>query len=91
MSEQTGFFVIGLAVYCALFGLLGLWLGGYRNRSTEGIFLGLLLGPIGLIITILLPMGDEKIDNDTKNIGSGGGLDWRKTKEAKDWERKGRK
>jgi hypothetical protein len=43
--------VLGLA-----FGILSSWLAGGRGRSSlEGFLLGLLLGPLGLIIELILP------------------------------------
>jgi len=37
------------------FALLGAVLGRERGRVNEGLLLGLLLGPIGILITLLLP------------------------------------
>jgi hypothetical protein len=81
----------GLLVYLVIFGALGMWLGEMRNRSREGAVLGCLLGPIGLIITILLPMGQERARAPlAEHGGSGGGLAWRDSKEGRDWSRKSR-
>ncbi len=39
-------------MFCAF---VGAWLGDKRNSMYEGFFLGLVFGPIGCIIAILLP------------------------------------
>jgi hypothetical protein len=40
-----------------LFGFLGAWFGGQRNRAAEGFMLGLFLGPFGWLLALLLPSG----------------------------------
>jgi hypothetical protein len=81
----------GLLVYFVIFGALGMWLGEMRNRSREGAFLGVLLGPIGLVITMLMPEGQKREKAPRADCGSsGGGLAWRESKEARDWSRKSR-
>jgi hypothetical protein len=42
-----------------IFGTVGAVLGGTVNKSGAGLFLGLLLGPIGWIIVFLLPRDSE--------------------------------
>lgn len=44
-----------LMVFWVLSAMFGAWLGGQRNRAAEGFFLGLVLGPLGWIIALLLP------------------------------------
>ena len=83
--------VAGLLIYLVLFGAAGMWLGEMRKRSFEGAVLGCLLGPIGLIITMLLPMGQERERAPREErSSSGGGLAWRNTKEARDYAKKSR-
>lgn len=83
--------VASLLIYLVLFGAAGMWLGEMRKRSFEGAVLGCLLGPIGLIITMLLPVGKESERAPRLDRGSsGGGLAWRNTKEARDWSKKSR-
>ena len=40
--------------------LVGYLIGNSRGRGTEGVFFGLLLGPIGWIITLLFPEAGAK-------------------------------
>jgi hypothetical protein len=48
--------VVAYAIAVILIGVLGSYVAGAKGRSgSEGFFLGLLLGPIGLIIVALLP------------------------------------
>jgi hypothetical protein len=54
-SEVTIIYGIGLALL--LFGIIGMLVGGEKDRPGAGFLLGLFLGPIGLIIAILLPYG----------------------------------
>ena len=52
-------FVLILLGSVILFGSLGCWVGGLKRRGKEGAILGALLGPIGLIVAVLLPPGEE--------------------------------
>ncbi len=47
------------AVSALICGLIGLLLGQSKNRQVEGLFLGLLLGVIGLIIVVCLSPKEE--------------------------------
>lgn len=40
---------------CFLFGLLGAAIGYFRGRVQVGFFLGLLFGPVGVLIVLCLP------------------------------------
>lgn len=47
---------LALSVVSAVaFGLAGRWLGAMRGHSVAGFWFGALLGPIGLVITCLMP------------------------------------
>lgn len=49
-------FLIVLAVGCCLFGCFGAWVACQKNRGfDEGLALGLLFGPFGVLIEALLP------------------------------------
>jgi hypothetical protein len=49
-------FIFVIIVSCAVFGATGYWVAGVKRRSTdEGMWLGVLLGPLGVIIETLLP------------------------------------
>ncbi len=56
-----------------------------RNRANEGMILGLLLGPLGLLIAVLLPEKPYDGGSANGNTTAGGGLDWRNTAEGKRW------
>lgn len=96
MSAADGIsylWVFAMIGYLFGFGCLGLWIGGFKKRSTEGMILAIVLGPIGLIITLLLPEGNEKPQTEKPSVSlfgsrSSDGLAWRKTKEAKEWAKK---
>jgi hypothetical protein len=90
-QENLIVLVAGLLIYLVLFGAAGMWLGEMRKRAFEGAVLGCLLGPIGLIIIMLLPMGQERERaSRVERSSSGGGLAWRDTKEARDYAKKSR-
>lgn len=53
MSEQVAvFFVLGLITSLA-FGGISAWIGAQKDSAGAGFILGLLLGPIGILITAL--------------------------------------
>lgn len=97
MSAADGIsylWVFAMVGYLFGFGCLGLWIGGFKKRGTEGMILAILLGPIGLVIAVLLPEGTEKAPSEKFSESlfgsskSSDGLAWRKTKEAKEWAKK---
>jgi hypothetical protein len=51
--------VVLLLLYLPLSLVLGVYLGSYRGRWLLGGFLGLLYGPIGLVIVLLTPEAPE--------------------------------
>lgn len=63
--------VTSLLLYVVIFGALGMWVGSYRRRAAEGAFLSAVLGPIGLIVALLLPMGPEKMPGETFSLAFG--------------------
>lgn len=51
---------MGYVVLWFLMGLIGAWIGSEKGRSTDGFCLGVLLGPIGLVIIALMrPVGGQ--------------------------------
>ena len=40
--------------YVAAFGIAGMLIGGNKNAEVAGVFLGVLLGPIGLLIAAIV-------------------------------------
>ena len=54
------FWLMCFLLWVVIFGALGMWIGSYRRRGKEGAFLSAMLGPIGMVIVLLLPMGPEK-------------------------------
>jgi len=71
--------ILIVVVVCSLlfFPVLGVWVGGMRNRGMEGFLLGLLLGPLGVLIAALLPRGDAAANSEAwTEIASvvGGGI-----------------
>lgn len=80
--------LIGVILYLIFFGFLGNYLGAMRRRSFEGMWLGILLGPIGCIIALLMPEGKEEVN---RSYDQGQGLSWRKTKEGQDYAKRKRK
>lgn len=46
--------VIGLVISCIIFGVLGAIVGSRREKGVMGFYLGLLLGPIGVIVAFAL-------------------------------------
>jgi hypothetical protein len=75
-------FIAVVALGALLMAGLGMWLGGMKNRGFEGMILGLLLGPIGLIIAILLPEGKPTEKTEIKEV-AGGGIPWRNSRDGK--------
>ena len=52
--------IIAFAVWCATIGL-GAYIAAQKGRQPiEGLAFGLLLGPLGLLIEVLLPDGQER-------------------------------
>ena len=43
--------------------ILGIWFGALKKRLWTGLFLGLFLGPIGLVIILLLPKKKSALDD----------------------------
>jgi hypothetical protein len=51
------FLIGGLAVVCAI---IGAWIGEAKCQRSAGFILGILLGPIGILIVCLLPAQEKK-------------------------------
>ena len=60
--DVLGFFVILVGL---VFGIVGLVLGATVEKRGAGFFLGLLLGPVGWIIVLLLPRDQESKEIST--------------------------
>lgn len=53
--------LVGLAVLWAIFAGLGYYVAGQRGRpEVEGVVLGFLFGPLGVLIVLLLPAGEPE-------------------------------
>jgi len=48
-------FLIFLVVGCIITGAIGAYVGRTKGRQTEGMLFGILLGPLGWIIVLLMP------------------------------------
>jgi len=49
--------IVAAIVVCFGLGGVGAWISGEKGRAAEeGFFLGLLLGPLGLVIAAVLPV-----------------------------------
>lgn len=55
MSDTTRLALLVAAALCLLFGLLGCVVGRMRSHGVAGFWLGFLLGPIGIVVSALLP------------------------------------
>jgi hypothetical protein len=54
------FICLLLAILACIFGGLGAWVATHKHRGTlEGFILGLLFGPLGVLVEALLPNGSE--------------------------------
>lgn len=59
--NTTGFVLILLiSGYLIVMAVLGEKIGAMKGRKDEGMWFGLLLGPLGLLITALLPENKEQ-------------------------------
>ena len=56
MDEEVLLFVIGGSVVMTL---LGWMIGASRGRPGAGLMCGLLLGPLGVILSLFLPAGES--------------------------------
>jgi hypothetical protein len=53
---DAGVFLVAAGAYALVFGGLGCWISSEKGREpAEGIFLGLLFGPLGCLIAVLMP------------------------------------
>lgn len=57
--DSIFFMIIGVILYMIIFGGIGHAIGKSKKREDDGLMWGILLGPLGWIITALLP---EKFD-----------------------------
>jgi hypothetical protein len=56
-----------LALAAVAFGGLGAWIGVQKQRGgSEGFVLGLLFGPLGVLVELFLPQGEEVADGPTR-------------------------
>lgn len=56
--------VLGAAVVAALIcAWFGYWVGGLHGHQTGGFLLGLVFGPLGVLIAVLLPDADLAAPN----------------------------
>jgi hypothetical protein len=53
-TDELAAVLCGLFALSVIFAALGLFFGIGKNRAIEGAVLGLLLGPIGLVVLMLL-------------------------------------
>lgn len=52
------FFIVAWLLTALVFGFLGMWVADQKSRpSSEGFLLGLLFGPLGVLIEAVLPNG----------------------------------
>ena len=56
-------YLMGLVFTLFVSVILGIWFGAMRKRLWTGFFLGLLLGPIGLVIILLMPKKKSALDD----------------------------
>ena len=55
------------ALAAVLFGGLGAWIGVQKQRgAAEGFALGLLFGPLGVLVELFLPQGEKVADSQRK-------------------------
>jgi hypothetical protein len=58
MSERVVYLMVVWGTSVLLFGGLGEWIAGRKNRDGfEGFFLGLVFGPVGMLVEVALPDG----------------------------------
>jgi hypothetical protein len=58
-GESRLIFSVGGFLLCGAFGAI---VGSYRGNETTGLWLGIFLGPIGILITALLPDNRKQTD-----------------------------
>ena len=75
--------LFGLVLIFGLSVLLGVWFGVMKKRLWTGFFLGLFLGPIGLIIILLLPKKESALDKFLNGDFSGETLQTGSSREAR--------
>jgi hypothetical protein len=64
-----------IATWCACAGL-GAWVAGEKRRpAAQGVILGFLFGPIGVLILALLPNGERETPSPRPTV-RGRSLDW---------------
>ena len=56
-------YLMGLVFTLFVSVILGIWFGAMKKRLWAGFFLGLLLGPIGLVIILLMPKKKSALDD----------------------------
>lgn len=50
-------------------GIIGIWLGIWKSQWWRGMLAGLLLGPLGLLIMLLIPVSREtRIEREQKRL-----------------------
>ena len=58
MNVQAASLLFAWGMIALLFGSLGEWVAGRKNRDGfEGFFLGLFFGPVGTLVEVTLPDG----------------------------------
>lgn len=61
MSDDQGMLVLFFVILWCIFGLFGAYVAAQKNRAgMEGLILGFLFGPLGVLIVALLPTREPR-------------------------------
>ena len=62
MPDIPQFVIIAICVASGVFAAFGVWVAAQKDRSlVEGAILGLLFGPVGVIVEACLPCPDRRV------------------------------